>query len=947
MDANEHRPTRRRSIRALLIGFAVLLASSGIAMATGLSVEHQSPSPSPGHARASRQLAMVRRGGPSRQPAATAPVRSAVYPESAIISNGTVELGINRAGDLNVPGGTPSSGTGTTAVGLRYVPTNADATSPGCLCEGWGVADQESSGAPGDPNAGASGYANVSSDHGSHHLRVVEFNSDEEEAKSVVNVIGKDHETPIMRVTHEYAPFPGTPNLYRAVVTVQNLTGSTIGELRYRRVMDWDVEPTAFSEFVTIAGDESSEFLKFSSDNGFASANPLAGPSHIDAEGFFTDNGPDDHGALFDFGFGSLPALESRTFSIFYGAAATEEEAVAAVSAAQAEVWSFGQPSTPDGPTLGTPNTFIFGFSGIGGAGAGSDARPPVTLATEAPNRLPVGGREFEAKARLDNTSGTDIADGSVRIEPGPGLSVVAGANPAALGNLPKNSTGHGPSSSWTLRTPEPACGADSTYEYDIYGDFAGSSSAGGERHVHRTVTVPRTCGKIQGTTSWETLDGTEVLESGPEAGAQISICPTAGGTCRMATSDGEGGYSVSDLLAGDYTLEARPNPTGSHPDLPPQTKILHIPPGGTVTQNFEFSTLQKPPAGSSASTPTVGGTTEDGFPLLYWGDPIKLKTETGACAHPTVTYAITQGDPVIVTLSSGPMTEGPTGTFTATAPAVYPHHGYATVTFTVDCPGPEPDPKPVEFTVYIDPSGFVRTIDGTPLPGATVTLLQGPGLSGPFAPVPNGNTVMSPANRANPDTTDAAGHFGWDVSAGFYRVRAEKPGCHAPGEPGTASVETSAFSVPPEKTDIDLRLECPSAGSSGSRGEGSTGGAGRARAGIAHAHALVPVRGGRALLQLACIGEGDCGGVATLTAPTSGGHASKRGKSRPPLGSARFSIPSGKSGVVPILLNASGKRLLRKAGKRGTAALLTGSGIQSRTVTLKPVTGKPHGKKD
>jgi hypothetical protein len=952
-EANDHRVARRRNTRILAVSFAVLLIASGVALGAGseaselTGIRTTSPCAEPnGNCTGDSGL-------PSRQvTASAATVRSAVYPESAIVSNGTVQLGINPTGNLNVFGGTPSSGTGTTAVGLRYVPTNADATSPGCLCEGWGVADAESPEAPADPSAGTTGYANVSSDSGSHHLRVVEFENDEETAKSVVDVLGgEDGETPIMRVTHEYEPFTGSPNLYRAVVTVENLTGTTIGELRYRRVMDWDVEPTAFSEFVTIDGDSSSEFLRFSSDNGFASANPLAGPSSIDAEGFFSDNGPDDHGALFDFGFGQLPPLESRTFSIFYGGAGTEAEAVAAVSAAQAEIWSFGQPSTTDGPTLGTPNTFIFGFSGIGGAGAGSDARPPVSLATAAPNRRPVGERDFEATARLDNTSGADIAGGSVRIDPGPDLTVLSGANPAALGTLPAGSAGHGPSSSWTLRAPKPACGVDSTYEYDIYGDFAGSASAGGERHVHRTVTVPRTCGKIQGTTTWTAIEGPEVVSSGPEEGAQISACPSSGGSCQLVSSAADGSYAISNLLPGDYTLEARPNPAGPHADLPPQTKILHIPAGGTVSQNFEFSTLLKPPAdgSSSATTPSVGGTTEDGFPLLYWGDPIHLLTETAACEHPTVTYAITQGDPLLVVLASGPMTEGPAGTFTALAPAVFPHHGYARVSFVVDCPGPEPDPQPVEFDVYIDPSGFVRTVDGSPLPGATVTLLRSSSSGGPFAAVPGGSKVMSPSNRTNPDLTDGAGHFGWDVSAGFYRVRAEKAGCHAPGDPGRAEVETGTYAVPPPVTDIELRLDCASIPDTPQKGASASAPGRRSAPGLARARALVPVRAGKAMVRMSCRAETACAGVAKLSASIEAGsrRAGKRGDrgGASPIGKARFSIPPGKDRVVPIPLNRTGKGLLRKAGKRGVRAKLSGAGLKGRTVTLKPA-AKRRGKR-
>src|SRR5262249_12112358 len=47
----------------------------------------------------------------------------------------------------------------------------------------------------------------------------------------------------------------------------------------------------------------------------------------------------------------------------------TESGALAALAGAGAEVYSLGQPSNfaPGDPGFGTPNTFVFGFSGVGG----------------------------------------------------------------------------------------------------------------------------------------------------------------------------------------------------------------------------------------------------------------------------------------------------------------------------------------------------------------------------------------------------------------------------------------------------------------------------------------------------------------------------------------------------------------------------------------------------
>ena len=70
------------------------------------------------------------------------------------ITNGLIRLGVHAEGHLDVPGFDASSGTGTTTVGLRWQPTNADALAPGCACEGWGVADLDH---------GVGGWANASS----------------------------------------------------------------------------------------------------------------------------------------------------------------------------------------------------------------------------------------------------------------------------------------------------------------------------------------------------------------------------------------------------------------------------------------------------------------------------------------------------------------------------------------------------------------------------------------------------------------------------------------------------------------------------------------------------------------------------------------------------------------------------------------------------------------
>lgn len=291
---------------------------------------------------------------------------------SAIIDNGTIQLGVDDLGQLNVPGGVASPVTGTTVVGLRYLPTGNESTSHGCLCEGWGV------GANFADASSASGFANNSVGIGG--LAFVSFASDATSATSVVTMGA-------LKITHAFAPAAETPNLYRVTVTIENTGAVDVDNLFYRRTFDWDVEPDTFDEFVTIGGSAAATAVIGAVDNGFCSSDPFSGCTEIVAGGTgdFTDLGPSDHGANFDFDFGALLAGESFTFEIFYGGATTEADAFAALGLVGAEVFSFGQPSRdPDGDGRaddgsGGINTFIFGFAGVGG-----DPLPPPAIPVPA-----------------------------------------------------------------------------------------------------------------------------------------------------------------------------------------------------------------------------------------------------------------------------------------------------------------------------------------------------------------------------------------------------------------------------------------------------------------------------------------------------------------------------------------------------------------------------------
>ncbi|KAG1682792.1 Malonyl-[acyl-carrier protein] O-methyltransferase [Nymphon striatum] len=228
-----------------------------------------------------------------------APVNAA-----SAISNGTISLGVNDEGNLIVGG-----------VGLTF--------------------------------------GKAGEDFGDQNITIESFTSTATTATSIVRVV--DGSGNLVRVTHDFLPSTSA-NLYQVDVTIENISGATIPDLRYRRAMDWDTPPTEFTELVTIVTGGATDLL-FSSDDGFADGNPLSGPSSILFTGEATNSGPADHGALFDFGFGVVTADN---------------------------IYSLGKPDPANAAVGvdGSPNTFIFGFKGVGAPPVVPPVAPIPTLST-------------------------------------------------------------------------------------------------------------------------------------------------------------------------------------------------------------------------------------------------------------------------------------------------------------------------------------------------------------------------------------------------------------------------------------------------------------------------------------------------------------------------------------------------------------------------------------
>jgi cysteine-rich repeat protein len=276
------------------------------------------------------------------------------------------------------------------------------------------------------------------------------------------------------------------------------------------------------------------------------------------------------------------------------------------------------------------------------------------------------------------------------------------------------------------------------------------------------------------------------VAPSNALADVALSACDTGAGCCSYTMSDGNGAYQFPNLQAGTYLVKA----TASGNILPGGFGVT-VP--GPFTQNIILHAPTPLPPGT-----TLGDYSAGQHPSVVPSVDQTL-TVTG-CAGGTVTWSIVRPDLTVVTGPPPPVVEGPPGTYTITIPAgSFALGGPNQVSVDLDCGG-----GPVEiafFDVYIDPSGFTKFLNGSAAVGATVTLLRADTPLGPFVAVPDGSAIMSPKNRTNPDTSDGAGHFGWDVMAGYYQVRAER---------GTCVVESSVLQIPPAVTDLDLVFQCP-----------------------------------------------------------------------------------------------------------------------------------------
>lgn len=310
------------------------------------------------------------------------------------IDNGVVQVGIHPGAGSGLGEGpvagtlpqTPSLG-GAVNVGLRFLTDVADATGYEALLAndryqwGWGVA-YTSNGATvaGHCNQGM----NLSACPAGAHAGPAPACT----ATHCVQTSWVGVQADLLRVDHEWAPAANEPSAYRTNVTLENPGDDPRTAVVYRRLVDWNVEPSPQNEYLEIQGiAPMPPALRFLGADGKGSADPrvaLAATGCVAPLSYVTVAacGRGDRGFAVEFDLGTILPDESRSFCMFHGAAASKGAAEAVLRRLPVELYSLALTD----PT-GAPATFFLGYGCLTPPVADVDWTPGAACATAPPSQ--------------------------------------------------------------------------------------------------------------------------------------------------------------------------------------------------------------------------------------------------------------------------------------------------------------------------------------------------------------------------------------------------------------------------------------------------------------------------------------------------------------------------------------------------------------------------------
>lgn len=330
------------------------------------------------------------------------------------------------------------------------------------------------------------------------------------------------------------------------------------------------------------------------------------------------------------------------------------------------------------------------------------------------------------------------------------------------------------------------------------------SSSTGAPQYLNGTNTAPAdqtqpgvlhvvnadveqdvALGPLDGSAGSASLTG--VVRSGttdPVAGARIDV--TRGYRHYESVTAADGTFTIPSVAAHatvPYTVNITPATDG----FIGATRTILL--TSALSGDLGEVTLHAPrpvPAGVTfaPSRPNAA----NGAAVVFSADQPTIKVPSD-CTDGDGTVTVQLGD---LELSATLLPQS-AGTFQAELPAAHPLHGVADVTYNIDCNDPASSSSGA-FDLYIDPSSTVIDRYYNSVAGAKVTFLRSATKTGTYTAVPANSPFLTPANRSGSRITGADGLFDFNVTPGWYKIKATVAG---------KSTTTEAMEVPPGRVDM------------------------------------------------------------------------------------------------------------------------------------------------
>ncbi len=291
-----------------------------------------------------------------------------------VISNDTLALGVRPNARLARSSDVPSS-TGIMNFGLRLLDGQYDVVSYGEIAEGWGYTDASGI-------LSWAGFNRFTPGQFELNAHLLNFSADAYSATSRIRIDDADGFAHA-QISHVFTRSAHTNHLFEVAVTIVPFRAEGIKGARYRRVVDWDVEPTPFQEVVhTLLGNTTA--ISATTDDGRSSPDMSRPLDVVRASGEAQSDGPGDLGAAFDLDLGDIPYPAGREFKLYFGVAPSRAAMLDALKAVGAEAFSLAQGAGHAAWATGAPAVAALGFSGVGGAPLLADD-PPTAELTETP----------------------------------------------------------------------------------------------------------------------------------------------------------------------------------------------------------------------------------------------------------------------------------------------------------------------------------------------------------------------------------------------------------------------------------------------------------------------------------------------------------------------------------------------------------------------------------